>query len=138
MSEPDDPRLDSVGVGPHAGPWPVDPRFDPELLATGDRRNVVDRYRYWTMDAIVADLDSRRHPFDVAIENWQHDLNIGTRAELEKQKANVSLLQARSEDAKLYSPMRGVILWASPDLVDTLQLRNVRWYYGSKTQEAWN
>ena len=59
-------------------PWPTDPRFDPELLAAGDRRNVVDRYRYWTMDAIVADLDLRRMPFHVAVENWQHDLNIGT------------------------------------------------------------
>ena len=78
MSEPDDPRLDSVGVGPHPGPRPVDPRFDPELLATGDRRNVVDRYRYWTLEAIVADLDARRHPFHVAIENWEHDFNIGT------------------------------------------------------------
>ena len=68
----------SVGVGPHPEPWPDDPRLDPELLATGDRRNVVDRYRYWRLDAIVADLDERRHPFHVAIENWQHDLNIGT------------------------------------------------------------
>ena len=59
-------------------PWPDDPRLDPELLADGDRRNVVDRYRYWTMEAIVADLDARRHPFHVAIENWQHDLNIGS------------------------------------------------------------
>ena len=67
-----------VGVGPHPEPWPDDPRLDPELLAEGDRRNVVDRYRYWTVDAIVADLDTRRHPFHVAIENWQHDLNIGT------------------------------------------------------------
>jgi tRNA G18 (ribose-2'-O)-methylase SpoU len=67
-----------IGVGPWAGPWPADPRFDPELLAAGDRRNVVDRYRYWRLDAIVADLDSRRHDFQVAIENWQHDLNIGT------------------------------------------------------------
>ncbi len=66
------------GVGPHPQPWADDPRLDPELLATGDRRNVVDRYRYWTVDAIVADLDARRHPFHVAIENWQHDLNIGT------------------------------------------------------------
>jgi tRNA G18 (ribose-2'-O)-methylase SpoU len=68
----------SVGVGPWRGPWPEDPRYDPELLAHGDRRNVVDRYRYWTVEAIVADLDTRRHPFHVAIENWQHDLNIGT------------------------------------------------------------
>jgi len=68
----------SVGVGPWAGPWPQDPRFDDELLADGDRRNVVDRYRYWTVEAIVADLDRRRHPFHVAIENFGHDLNIGT------------------------------------------------------------
>ena len=70
--------LDTVGVGPWEGPWPDDPRYDRELLAAGDRRNVVDRYRYWTVEAIVADLDPRRHPFHVAIENWQHDLNIGT------------------------------------------------------------
>ena len=67
-----------VGVGPWTGPWPTDPRYDPELLAHGDRRNVVDRYRYWRLEAIVADLDQRRHDFHVAIENWQHDLNIGT------------------------------------------------------------
>jgi tRNA G18 (ribose-2'-O)-methylase SpoU len=67
-----------VGVGPHPKPWPDDPRLDRELLEQGDRRNVVDRYRYWTRDAIVHDLDTRRHPFHVAIENWQHDMNIGT------------------------------------------------------------
>jgi len=67
-----------VGVGPWVGPWPADPRYDPQLLAEGDRRNVVDRYRYWRLAAIVADLDARRHDFHVAIENWQHDLNIGT------------------------------------------------------------
>jgi tRNA G18 (ribose-2'-O)-methylase SpoU len=55
-----------------------DPRLDPELLANGDTRNVVDRYRYWRREAIVADLDARRHPFHVAVENWQHDLNIGS------------------------------------------------------------
>ncbi len=67
-----------VGVGPHPEPWPDDPRMDLHLLAEGDRRNVADRYRYWTVDAIVEDLDGRRHPFHVAIENWEHDLNIGT------------------------------------------------------------
>jgi tRNA G18 (ribose-2'-O)-methylase SpoU len=67
-----------VGVGPHPRPWPDDPRLDPDLLEHGDRRNVVDRYRYWSREAIVADLDTRRHPFHVAIENWQHDMNIGT------------------------------------------------------------
>jgi tRNA G18 (ribose-2'-O)-methylase SpoU len=70
--------VSEVGVGPWPGEWPDDPRFDPELLEHGDRRNVVDRYRYWRLDAIVADLDTRRHPFHVAIENWQHDLNIGS------------------------------------------------------------
>jgi tRNA G18 (ribose-2'-O)-methylase SpoU len=73
----DEPQL-AVGVGPWLGPWPDDPRFEPELLAHGDRRNVVDRYRYWRRDAIVADLDARRHDFHVAIENWQHDFNIGS------------------------------------------------------------
>ena len=67
-----------VGVGPWLGDWPEDPRYDSDLLREGDRRNVVDRYRYWTLEAIVADLDARRHDFHVAIENWQHDFNIGT------------------------------------------------------------
>ncbi|WP_245569644.1 TrmH family RNA methyltransferase [Gordonia shandongensis] len=72
----------AVGVGPwldeHGTPLPDDPRYDPELLAEGDRRNVVDAYRYWRREAIVADLDTRRHAFHVAIENWAHDANIGT------------------------------------------------------------
>ncbi|MCH1865084.1 TrmH family RNA methyltransferase [Nocardioides sp. CFH 31398] len=70
-----------VGVGPWPGgrdAWPDEDHHDPRLLAEGDRRNVVDRYRYWRMEAIVADLDTRRHGFHVAIENWQHDFNIGT------------------------------------------------------------
>lgn len=66
-----------VGVGPHPKPWPTGPQFDQELLANGDRRNVVDKYRYWTVEAIRADLDAHRNPLHVAIENWQHDLNIG-------------------------------------------------------------
>jgi tRNA G18 (ribose-2'-O)-methylase SpoU len=67
-----------VGVGPWPGAWPAGDHYDPELLAAGDRRNVIDRYRYWTREAVVADLDKRRHEFHVAIENWQHDFNIGT------------------------------------------------------------
>ncbi len=69
------------GVGPFEGDPSKHPdfeKFDSELLAEGDTRNVVDHYRYWSMEAIVADLDSKRHGFHVAIENWQHDLNIGS------------------------------------------------------------
>ena len=67
-----------VGVGPHEKPWPQDDRLDPDLLENGDRRNVLDHYRYWKVEAIVADLDTKRHPLQIAIENWQHDLNIGS------------------------------------------------------------
>ena len=72
------PELSTHGVGPWAGEWPDEPQYDPELLERGDTRNVIDRYRYWRMEAIVADLDEHRHPFHVAIENWQHDMNIGS------------------------------------------------------------
>ena len=70
-----------VGVSPWPGgeaAWPDDPRYDRQLLAEGDRRNVVDRFRYWTMAAIVEQLDRERHPFEIAVENWQHDFNIGS------------------------------------------------------------
>ncbi len=67
-----------VGVGPWEGTWPEGGHYDRQLLAEGDRRNVADKYRYWSMDAIIADLDERRHDFHIAIENWQHDMNIGT------------------------------------------------------------
>jgi tRNA G18 (ribose-2'-O)-methylase SpoU len=70
--------MDVVGVGPHPTPWPDDARLDPDLLEHGDSRNVVDQYRYWRRDAIIEDLDTHRHPFHVAIENWEHDFNIGS------------------------------------------------------------
>ena len=72
------PEASTWGVGPWKGPLPSGDHYDPELLEHGDSRNVVDRYRYWSVDAIVRDLDSKRHGFHVAIENWQHDLNIGS------------------------------------------------------------
>lgn len=77
----------AVGVGPWPGgqdEWPrledgtLDPRYDAELLEAGDRRNVIDSYRYWTMEAIIADLDEHRHDLHIAIENWGHDFNIGS------------------------------------------------------------
>ena len=72
----EEPR--EVGVGPHPEPWPTDPHLDPELLAAGDRRNVEDRFRYWRREAIVAELDAHRHELHVAIENLEHDNNIGS------------------------------------------------------------
>jgi len=75
---PPSAELTTHGVGPWPGEWPDDDRYDPELLRHGDTRNVIDRYRYWRMEAVVADLDEHRHPFHVAIENWQHDMNIGS------------------------------------------------------------
>ena len=73
--------LTQIGVGPWVGPWPAEPElstYDELLLAGGDRRNVVDKYRYWRHEAIVADLDTQRHEFHVAVENWGHDFNIGS------------------------------------------------------------
>ena len=80
----DEPVFRQVGVGPwqeeHPGqPLPTDPRYDRTLLDQGDRRNVLDRYRYWKVEAIRDDLDRRgRHEFEVAVENWTHDFNIGS------------------------------------------------------------
>jgi tRNA G18 (ribose-2'-O)-methylase SpoU len=69
------------GLGPwvdeHDAPPPADPRYDPELLRDGDARNVVDAYRYWTREAIIADIDTRRHPLHIGIENFGNDANIG-------------------------------------------------------------
>ncbi|OZG61903.1 RNA methyltransferase [Bifidobacterium lemurum] len=86
-----EPTFREIGLGPwaetHPGePRPDDPaspafdaRYDTALLDEGDRRNVLDRYRYWTVTAIKADLDARgRHDFEVAVENWTHDFNIGS------------------------------------------------------------
>jgi tRNA G18 (ribose-2'-O)-methylase SpoU len=78
VHEPSSDQGPGLGVGPWQGEWPTDDRYDRELLERGDTRNVLDEFRYWTMQAIVAELDTRRHPFHVAIENWQHDMNIGS------------------------------------------------------------
>jgi len=68
----------TIGVGPHEKPWPTDPKYDADLLEHGDRRNVLDKYRYQTIESIKADLDSSKIELHIAIENWQHDFNIGT------------------------------------------------------------
>ncbi len=68
---------ETTGVGPWQGPLPDDSRYDHALLRDGDTRNVVDAYRYWTREAIVADIDGRRQPLHIAIENFGNDANIG-------------------------------------------------------------
>ncbi|MBZ8176553.1 RNA methyltransferase [Corynebacterium sp. 3HC-13] len=88
MRDPVQPGPTEWGQGRHGvGPWkdehphsaiPTDPRLDPQLLSEGDRRNVVDAYRYWTRESIIADIDQRRHPLHIAIENFENDSNIGT------------------------------------------------------------
>jgi tRNA G18 (ribose-2'-O)-methylase SpoU len=78
LSEDEVAALSDPGVGPYPGPWPDDPRLDPELLEHGDRRNVVDRYRYWSVEAIRDELDTRRAGLHIAIQNWAHDFNIGS------------------------------------------------------------
>lgn len=71
-------ETNEIGVGPHPEPWPTDDIYDKDLLAAGDRRNVVDKYRYWTNQAIKDDMQASSHGLEVAIENYQHDFNIGT------------------------------------------------------------
>jgi tRNA G18 (ribose-2'-O)-methylase SpoU len=68
---------ETTGAGPWQGAPPDDPRYDPGLLRGGDRRNVVDAYRYWTREAIISDIDKRRHALHIAIENFGNDANIG-------------------------------------------------------------
>lgn len=72
-----------VGVGPWevespGVPRPTGEEYDPDLLDDGDRRNVVDAYRWWRTEAIIADIDTRRHALHIAIENFESDSNIGT------------------------------------------------------------
>jgi tRNA G18 (ribose-2'-O)-methylase SpoU len=42
------------------------------------RRNVLDIYKNWSLEAIKGDLDTKRHNFSVVITNDFHDMNIGT------------------------------------------------------------
>src|SRR3954452_11652371 len=138
---------EEVGVGPWAGDWPAGPQYDPELLTHGDRRNVVDRYRYWRREAVVADLDRRRHDFHVAIENWQHDLNIGTVV----RNANAFLAAAvqivdrrkcirrgamvthRYHHVRHHEPIEDFVTWAAGQGLDVIGIDNLP---GSRPMET--
>ena len=70
-----------VGVGPWAGAWPRARQRGVRRRAARRGRPAQRRRPLPLLDASrrsVADLDTRRHDFHVAIENWQHDFNIGT------------------------------------------------------------
>jgi len=132
-------ELSTNGVGPWVGKWPVEEWYDPELLERGDTRNVIDRYRYWTMDAIVADLDRHRHPFHVAIENWQHDMNIGSivrsanafaadtvhivgRRRWNKRGAMVT---DRYQHVEYHADVAGLVAWAREQSMPIIAIDNV-------------
>jgi tRNA G18 (ribose-2'-O)-methylase SpoU len=130
------------GVGPWPGgprSWPDDPRYDPELLEHGDRRNVVDQYRYWRLDAIVADLDTRRHPYHVAIENWQHDFNIGSvvrtanaflAAEVHivgrrKWNRRGAMVTDRYQHVRHHAEISGLVAWARTEGLPVIGIDNL-------------
>lgn len=132
-------ELSTNGVGPWVGEWPVEEWYDHELLERGDTRNVIDRYRYWTMDAIVADLDRHRHPFHVAIENWQHDMNIGSivrsanafaadtvhivgRRRWNKRGAMVT---DRYQHVEYHADVAGLVAWAREQSLPIIAIDNV-------------
>jgi len=131
--------VSEIGVGPWDGDWPDDSRYDRDLLRDGDTRNVVDRYRYWTVEAIVADLDERRHGFHVAIENWQHDFNIGSivrtanaflAAEVHivgKRRWNRrgAMVTDRYQHVRHHPEMADLIAWARGQDVEVIGIDNV-------------
>lgn len=43
-----------------------------------DKRNVADEFRGMSVDAIKAELDKRRQPLQIAVENLSRDFNMGT------------------------------------------------------------
>ncbi len=134
-------ELTTWGVGPWQGDWPEleGSVYDAELLANGDTRNVVDKYRYWSMEAIVADLDNKRHSFHVAIENWQHDLNIGSivrnaNAFLAKEVHIIgnkrwnrrgAMVTDRYQHIRHHETVEEFIIWAKAEKLPIIALDNV-------------
>jgi len=48
------------------------------LTVQNDTRNVIDKYKGLSVEEIKKDLETSRHNFHIAVENFQHDFNIGT------------------------------------------------------------
>lgn len=51
---------------------------DKMLIENGDTRNVIDKYKNWKLEAIKEDMRKNAFEVHIAIENYQHDINIGT------------------------------------------------------------
>ena len=49
-------------------PTPND-TLDPQLVKHGDKRNVIDRYRQWTVEAISHDLRQSASKLEIAVDN---------------------------------------------------------------------
>ena len=117
----------------------ADPRLDPQLISEGDTRNVIDRYRNWTVEAIVADLDARRHPFHVAIENFEHDMNIGSvvrsanaflAAEVHivghrRWNRRGAMVTERYQHVRHHESIEGLVAWASEGDIPLIGIDNV-------------
>jgi tRNA(Leu) C34 or U34 (ribose-2'-O)-methylase TrmL len=110
------------GVGPWPGPWPDDPAYDPELLEHGDRRNVVDRYRYWRVEAIVADLDRTRPPLHVAIAFNVAEVHIVGRRRWNRRGAMVT---DRYLHVRHHADIGDLAAWAGAAAVPLIGIDNV-------------
>jgi tRNA(Leu) C34 or U34 (ribose-2'-O)-methylase TrmL len=142
VTKPDpDPAFDEprrVGVGPHPQPWPDDSRLDPDLLANGDQRNVVDRYRYWRTEAVKADLDERRHPFHVAIEKLaarpQHRVDRPHRQRLLAEEVHIvgrrrwnkrgAMVTDRYQHVRYHPDVDALIAWAAEADLEVVAIDN--------------
>jgi len=51
---------------------------NPAWPAQEDQRNVIDYYKYWKHDAILADQDNNRCKLTIVAENFANDFNIST------------------------------------------------------------
>lgn len=60
--------------------WPIGSmiKWKDYRQVIADNRNVIDHYKYWTNEAILADLNAKRHNFSVLVCNIEYDFNIAT------------------------------------------------------------
>lgn len=52
--------------------------FGAIIIGMEDKRNLVDEYKGLAVEKIFAELDVKRSELEVAIENVEHDFNVGT------------------------------------------------------------